>query len=228
MCASRWQAEPVVIWMAGTPLARIRAASFSVSRSPTMTAIRNSSLSASIVASSSSVFPDPGEDIRLSASTPWRSKCSRLCAASRSLALSRLFRTVTASWPCGFFRRARCSLPGVILQLQVSHMVCSANGKRRGVRSEVIHDVVTSHTLLLTPYEFDAGQQHFVAADQPGMPISTGAADQLVRFGGGFRAAALAAHAYGQFFNHQLRGFRHAARGRQRKNLLKQIRLHAG
>ena len=40
--------------------------------------------SARIVASSSEVLPAPGDDIRLSASTPCPSKCSRLCAATRS------------------------------------------------------------------------------------------------------------------------------------------------
>jgi len=38
--ASRWQAPPVVICQAGTPLARMRSASRSVSMSPSMTAIR--------------------------------------------------------------------------------------------------------------------------------------------------------------------------------------------
>ena len=69
-------------WIAGTPLARIRSASFSVSRSPSTTATLRSPPSASIVASSNAVLPAPGEDIRLIASTLWRLKCSRLCNAS--------------------------------------------------------------------------------------------------------------------------------------------------
>ena len=69
-----------MICSAGTPWARMRAASLSVSRSPSMTAIRYRSRSATIVASSKAVLPAPGEDMRLIASTPCSSKCSRLCA----------------------------------------------------------------------------------------------------------------------------------------------------
>ena len=62
----------------------MRSASFSVARSPSITAIFSRPPSARIVASSSAVLPAPGDDIRFIASTPWPSKCSRLCAATRS------------------------------------------------------------------------------------------------------------------------------------------------
>jgi len=92
-----------------------------------MTAMRSSPPSAAMVASSRAVLPEPGEDIRLTASTPCRSKCSRLCAACRSFSVSRPLSTVSAERPSAVRASApslctRCSLPGVMLQPQVSHI----------------------------------------------------------------------------------------------------------
>ena len=56
---------------------------------------KNLSPTASMVASSRLVLPDPGEDIRLTARMPRRSRCSRLCAASWSFSCSMFLRTST-------------------------------------------------------------------------------------------------------------------------------------
>src|SRR5512143_2009725 len=83
--ASRWHADPVVMAAAGTPAARRRSASRSVSRSPAIAPTRPRPASDRAVASSTAVLPAPGEPIRFTANTPVSTKCSRLCAAVRSL-----------------------------------------------------------------------------------------------------------------------------------------------
>src|SRR6056297_1923503 len=183
MCASRWQAVPVAIWMAGTPWRRMRSASFSVSRSPSMTPTRSSPASAWMVASSSAVLPAPGDDIRLTASTPWPSKCSRLWAAWWSFSLRRLRSTSTDLAPLAVRSnlppgRMRCWLPAVMLQPQVSHM----SGVLRGGAGVFLLDAAGA-------FEFEAGQQHLVAAHQPGSPVAAFAAQQPVGLGRGLGAA---------------------------------------
>ena len=57
---SRWQAPPVLIWTAAVPCALIFSASTLLAMSPSMTAMLNSSRSASMVARIVEVFPEPG------------------------------------------------------------------------------------------------------------------------------------------------------------------------
>ncbi len=61
------------------------------------------------VASSNAVFPEPGDPIRFTATTPWDAKCSRLCRAIVSFSPSKCLRTSTGT---------RSGSP----QPQVSHM----------------------------------------------------------------------------------------------------------
>src|SRR6266540_695937 len=82
--ASRWQACPVVMAFDGMPASWRRRASLSVARSAE-TAPRRRPFIARAVASSTAVFPEPGEPMMFKASTPDSRKCSRLCAAVRSL-----------------------------------------------------------------------------------------------------------------------------------------------
>ena len=91
MGASRWQPLPVLTWMAGTPVARMRSASCEVCWSPSITARGSSGCcccKARMVAHSSVVLPEPGLETRLSARTPWAWKCARLCCATWLLAPS--------------------------------------------------------------------------------------------------------------------------------------------
>src|SRR5690606_26238055 len=83
--ASRWQAPPVTtactsrdVWRAS------RSASFWVCTSPVTTAIGSSASSAASVRSSSSVFPEPGEETRLSATVPAAARRARTSAAYSS------------------------------------------------------------------------------------------------------------------------------------------------
>src|SRR5215831_16087055 len=200
MCASRWQAPPVVICIAGTPRARMRLASFSVSRSPTSAAMRSSPRKASAVASSSAVLPDPGADIRLIARTPCPSKCARLWRAVRSLAASRWSSTSTAVVPCAMGARASFALPGVTLQPQVSHIAA----------------------------QLHADEQQLVAARELGAPVAALAAQQAVGARSRFRAAGPAAHAHRRFIDIQLRAFGEGAGTGERVGAGQQARLDAG
>src|SRR6056297_287060 len=169
--------------MAGTPWRRMRSASFSVSRSPSITPMRSSPASAWMVASSSADLPAPGEDMRLTASTPWPSKCSRLWAAWWSFSLSSPRSTSTDSAPLAVRSnlppgRMRCWLPAVMLQPQVSHM----SGVLRGGAGVSVLDAAGA-------FEFEPGQQHLVAAHQPGAPVAAFAAQQPVGLCRGLGAA---------------------------------------
>ena len=93
--ASRWQTVPVVIWTTGAPLGRSASASAWVSRSPTTTAQPTRACKRSKVACNSVVFPEPGDDTRLSARMPRARKNPRLRSASRWFAS----RTCCAPWP---------------------------------------------------------------------------------------------------------------------------------
>src|SRR5512143_2642874 len=143
----------------------MRSASFSVSRSPSITAQMNSFFSAVSVASRSAVLPEPGEDIRLIARMPRRSKCSRLWPAWSSFFASRPLSTDTAVAPLATGLNARCLLPGARLEPQVSHIFFRDQGsgfRKQGGRG----------------FQFDAFQQQFVAGQDLGVPVAAGAADQ--------------------------------------------------
>src|SRR6056297_2347924 len=208
--------------MAGTPWRRMRSASFSVSRSPSITPMRSSPASAWMVASSSADLPAPGEDMRLTASTPWPSKCSRLWPAWWSFSLSRPRSTSTDSAPLAVRSnlppgRMRCWLPAVMLQPQVSHM----SGVLRGGAGVPRLDGAGS-------FEFEACQQHLLAADHPGAPVAAFTAQQAVRFG--VRLAA----AHGAFYpdrgciDKQFRFLGDGGAGGQRPGAAQQLRLDAG
>src|SRR5271165_3923719 len=165
-----------------------------------MTAMRNSSLTAAIVASSSAVLPEPGEDIRLSASTPYPSKCARLCAAARSLASSRRLRTSTVA--ASFTRLA------VTVQPQVSHMRHLERG--------------------FGDFELDAQQHHLVAAQQIGLPVAACAAEKAIGLGRAFGAATTAAQAQFGPLDSETRAIRRGSSAGQRIGRCQQLRLDAG
>ena len=69
MLDSRWHAPPVLICTAAMPWALIFSASTLLAMSPSMTAMLNSSRSASMVARMVDVLPDPGLASRSSTNT---------------------------------------------------------------------------------------------------------------------------------------------------------------
>ena len=89
MLDSRWHAPPVLICTAAMPCALIFSASTLLAMSPSMTAMLNSSRSASIVARMVDVLPEPGLASRSSTNTWLSAKRLRSCAASWSF-LSRM------------------------------------------------------------------------------------------------------------------------------------------
>ena len=88
--ASRWHIPPVCNWIDRTPAPAIAAASTSESMSASITPIRSSSFSVSMVRSSVVVLPLPGEDIRFSRNVPFCFSACRTRAASRSLSANTL------------------------------------------------------------------------------------------------------------------------------------------
>ena len=97
--ASRWQPLPVLIWIAGAPLARMRSASKLVCWSPSITATASVPASASMVRTSSVVLPEPGLDTRLSAKMARSASQRRLCCAAPSLR-ARMSRSICTSRTC--------------------------------------------------------------------------------------------------------------------------------
>lgn len=89
MLDSRWHAPPVLICTAAMPWALIFSASTLLAMSPSMTAMLNSSRSASMVARMVDVLPEPGLASRSSTNTWLSAKRLRSCAASWSF-LSRM------------------------------------------------------------------------------------------------------------------------------------------
>ncbi|MNL87586.1 hypothetical protein D3C87_2168120 [compost metagenome] len=64
----------MLIWIAGAPVSRMRAASFDVCWSPSMTPIASLSFSALIVRTKRLVLPEPGLETKLRAKMPLRAK----------------------------------------------------------------------------------------------------------------------------------------------------------
>ena len=89
MALSRWHAPPVLICTAGMPWALMRSASTLLAMSPSMTAMLNSSRSASMVARMVDVLPDPGLAKRSSTNTRFSANRARSSEASWSF-LSRM------------------------------------------------------------------------------------------------------------------------------------------
>ncbi len=91
ICASRWHPLPVLIWMAGVPVARMRSASLAVCWSPSITATGVCAGSARRVRTSSVVLPEPGLETR------FRPRMPRACSKPR----------FSAAWPLFLARMSR-------------------------------------------------------------------------------------------------------------------------
>src|SRR4051794_33646035 len=122
--ASRWQPAPVFTCTARAPAARMRSASTVVSWSPSRTTIGRSACRSAIVRSSSVVFPDPGELMRLTMTAPRARRRARLSSARRAF-LASTRSSSTTLWLCA---APSCSwtvvsrVPASSSQPQVVHM----------------------------------------------------------------------------------------------------------
>ena len=121
MSLSRWHAPPVLICTAAMPWAPMRFASTSLAMSPSITAMLNSSRSASMVARMVDVLPEPGLASRSSTNTRFSANSARFSCARRSF-LSRMGCFISICM--GFLLFLRCA------QCSAFHARCDARKRR--------------------------------------------------------------------------------------------------